>query len=174
MITKVFNNLKKKKKEREIGNRLLVNFGKVVRWNSLLLTKININYWRVENQRLPTRVNLDSCGIDIHSTRCLICHDNQETDIHLFVDCKVARELWDFVFAWWKMPHVILTILHSAITRADKSHGRGKQNKHFDIVVQTTIWLLLKYRNGMTFDTKKPRKETIGDDVKLPLDLTWK
>ncbi|GKB10496.1 reverse transcriptase domain, reverse transcriptase zinc-binding domain protein, partial [Tanacetum coccineum] len=36
------------------------------RWNKCIPIKININSWRVANERLPTRVNLDRRGIDMH------------------------------------------------------------------------------------------------------------
>nr|GEV59460.1 pyridoxal phosphate (PLP)-dependent transferases superfamily protein [Tanacetum cinerariifolium] len=37
------------------------------RWNRFIPIKINISTWRVLNERLPTRYNLDMRGIDLHT-----------------------------------------------------------------------------------------------------------
>ena len=60
------------------------------RWNRLIPIKINISSWRVLNERLPTRYNLDMRGIDLHTVRCPICDYGIETEFHLFGQCKVA------------------------------------------------------------------------------------
>ncbi|GJW77033.1 gypsy type transposase [Tanacetum coccineum] len=55
--------------------------------------KVNIASCRIENHRIPTRVNLDSRGIDLHSTRCPICDDDLETEDHVLVKCDVALNI---------------------------------------------------------------------------------
>ncbi|PWA66455.1 reverse transcriptase domain, Reverse transcriptase zinc-binding domain protein [Artemisia annua] len=59
------------------------------RWNKYIPIKININTWRVANERLPTRVNLDKRGIDLHSVRCPVCDDDLEIENHIFVHCDI-------------------------------------------------------------------------------------
>nr|GEY12020.1 RNA-directed DNA polymerase, eukaryota, reverse transcriptase zinc-binding domain protein [Tanacetum cinerariifolium] len=54
------------------------------RWNRFIPIKINISTWRVLNERLPTRYNLDMRGIDLHTVRCPICDDGIEMEFHLF------------------------------------------------------------------------------------------
>ncbi|GKB32197.1 RNA-directed DNA polymerase, eukaryota, reverse transcriptase zinc-binding domain protein [Tanacetum coccineum] len=60
--------------------------------NKILPLKINIFTWRTLNGRLPTRLNLDSRGIDLHSIRCPLCDDAIESEEHLFVYCKIAKK----------------------------------------------------------------------------------
>ncbi|GJX43580.1 reverse transcriptase domain, reverse transcriptase zinc-binding domain protein [Tanacetum coccineum] len=64
------------------------------RWNKLVPIKVNIASWRIENLRIPTRVNLDSRGMNLHSTRCSICDDDLETEDHVLVKCGVALNIW--------------------------------------------------------------------------------
>nr|GEX16080.1 RNA-directed DNA polymerase, eukaryota, reverse transcriptase zinc-binding domain protein [Tanacetum cinerariifolium]GEX35625.1 RNA-directed DNA polymerase, eukaryota, reverse transcriptase zinc-binding domain protein [Tanacetum cinerariifolium] len=61
------------------------------RWNKLVPIKVNVAYRRNENQRIPTRVDLDYRGIDLHSIRCLVCDDDLETEEHILVKCVVAK-----------------------------------------------------------------------------------
>ncbi|GJY81315.1 mechanosensitive ion channel protein 2, chloroplastic-like protein isoform X1 [Tanacetum coccineum] len=64
------------------------------RWNKLVPIKVNISTWRMENKRIPTRVNLDNNGIDLDSVRCPICDDNLESEDHILVNCNVASRCW--------------------------------------------------------------------------------
>ena len=49
------------------------------RWNTFVPSKLN----RIENLRIPTRANLDSMVLDLHSTRCPISDSDLETEEHL-------------------------------------------------------------------------------------------
>ncbi|GKC34441.1 Toll/interleukin-1 receptor domain-containing protein [Tanacetum coccineum] len=71
-----------------------------LKWNNSIPIKINIHSWRLNNNRLPTRINLDARGIDLHSVRCPICDEDVETPQHLFIDCIVASQLWSMVANW--------------------------------------------------------------------------
>ncbi|PWA71425.1 hypothetical protein CTI12_AA280940 [Artemisia annua] len=53
--------------------------------------KIDIHSWRLINDRLPTRFNLDIRGIELDSIRCPVCDNAIETAQHLFMECSVSR-----------------------------------------------------------------------------------
>lgn len=133
-------------------------------WNSFLPGKVNINNWRLFYGRLPTRVNLNARGIDLHSSRCPVCNEDQETETHLFVGCSIAKDLWSFVFNWWNLQPVgiedLLNLYKSVVLSDDK-------RKLFDAVIKAGVWFLWIFRNHMVFNTKKPRKNLIADNVRL-------
>nr|GEW70300.1 LL-diaminopimelate aminotransferase, chloroplastic isoform X1 [Tanacetum cinerariifolium] len=54
------------------------------RWNHFIPIKINISTWRVLNERLLIRYNLDMRGIELHMVRCPICDDGIEMEFYLF------------------------------------------------------------------------------------------
>ncbi|GJR32994.1 putative RNA-directed DNA polymerase, eukaryota, reverse transcriptase zinc-binding domain protein [Tanacetum coccineum] len=83
-----------------------------------LTYKINISSWRIFLERLPTRANLDRRGIDLHSTRCPVCDNDIETEVHLFISCEVAKEVWHKVLKWWSIQNVTVTSLLDVITLA--------------------------------------------------------
>lgn len=62
--------------------------------------KVSIATWRIDQKRLPTRVNLDKIGVDLHSIRSPLCDDVLETKSHLFLNCKIAAELWNPILNW--------------------------------------------------------------------------
>ncbi|XP_071713378.1 uncharacterized protein [Rutidosis leptorrhynchoides] len=71
--------------------------------NSLVPRKVEIFIWRVLLKRIPVLIELDKCGIDLHSVRCPICVDDVETIDHSLVLCKKAFDIWCRVYKWWEL-----------------------------------------------------------------------
>ena len=142
------------------------------RWNRLIPIKINISSWRVLNERLPTRYNLDMRGIDLHTVRCPICDDGIETEFHLFGQCKVAIETWNGIFKWWNLTDRHFSCTADVVNLADHSNMSAQYSPILDAVVQTTIWVLWRFRNESTFGSKRQKKELIVNDIKL-YSFTW-
>ncbi|GJR33308.1 putative RNA-directed DNA polymerase, eukaryota, reverse transcriptase zinc-binding domain protein [Tanacetum coccineum] len=88
---------------RYIDKAILVPFGNKIRWNNSISIKINIHNWRLLNDRLPTRMNMDIRGMDLNLTRCPVCDDALETAQHLFIDYMIARNLWVMIQKWWQL-----------------------------------------------------------------------
>ncbi|GKB67983.1 RNA-directed DNA polymerase, eukaryota, reverse transcriptase zinc-binding domain protein, partial [Tanacetum coccineum] len=141
-------------------------------WNKVVPLKININTWRVLNGRMATRANLDRRGIDLDSVRCPICDDVVETEEHLFVDCKIARDTWINVLNWWRIPNTTFQSLQDVFQLADDSPLEVKFSRFFDAVIQTTIWSLWRFRNNVIFSLNKPSKDLLFNDIMI-LSFNW-
>ncbi|GJU13972.1 RNA-directed DNA polymerase, eukaryota, reverse transcriptase zinc-binding domain protein [Tanacetum coccineum] len=137
------------------------------RWNRIVPLKININTWRVMNGRMATRSNLDRRVVDLDSVRCPLCNDGIEMKDHIFVHCKVTKELWSDVLKWWRIPNVSFPFLQDLVHLADHTPLGEKFTKFFDVVVQTTIWSIWRYKNNVIFSAKKPSKDLIFNDIKI-------
>nr|GEW65496.1 RNA-directed DNA polymerase, eukaryota, reverse transcriptase zinc-binding domain protein [Tanacetum cinerariifolium] len=72
-----------------------------IRWNNLIPIKLNILTWRISLDRIPTRSNLDSRGIDLDSILCPVCNDEIKTSQHLLIDCSIVKSFWILVSKWW-------------------------------------------------------------------------
>ncbi|GKA37270.1 RNA-directed DNA polymerase, eukaryota [Tanacetum coccineum] len=137
------------------------------KWNKILPIKINISSWRIFHKRLPTRCNLDRRGIDLNSTRCPACGEDIETEEHLFNSCRIAKHTWSKVLIWWKINNVSISSLSDAINLAERVSIPGNLKAYFDVVVQTTLWFLWRFRNEMCFSLKQPSKDLILNEIKL-------
>lgn len=142
------------------------------RWNKYLPSKVNISTWRIINRRLPTRLNLDKRGVDLHSVRCPICDDDLECENHIFVECTVAKDTWLAVFKCWGFDNLNISSLNDAIDLADRAPLNIKHKRYFDVVVQSTLWVLWTHRNETVFASKKPSKDLILNNIKL-FSFTW-
>ncbi|GKC05320.1 RNA-directed DNA polymerase, eukaryota, reverse transcriptase zinc-binding domain protein [Tanacetum coccineum] len=68
---------------------------------------------------LATRSNLDRRGIDHDSVWCPLCDDDIEMKEHLFIHCKVVKEIWLDVLKWWRIPNVsVVTLLDLVMSDA--------------------------------------------------------
>ncbi|XP_071708892.1 uncharacterized protein [Rutidosis leptorrhynchoides] len=80
--------------------------------NSLVPQKIAIFIWRAMQNKLTVRSELDKKGIDLHSTRCLVCDNDIETLHHSLISCDFAKDIWDKVSKWWKLDNIHITSLY--------------------------------------------------------------
>ena len=136
------------------------------RWNKLVPIKVNIASWRIENLRIPTRVNLDSRGIDLHSIRCPICDDDLETEDHVLVKCGVALNIWKEVLKWWGLNNIHVENLNDVFSLSTRSNLPPKVSILLDDVAQSTLWFLWRFRNEFVFASKRPNKDLILSDIK--------
>ncbi|GKC08551.1 RNA-directed DNA polymerase, eukaryota [Tanacetum coccineum] len=67
-----------------IDDIILPKMDAPTRWVNLIPIKINILAWKISMDRLPTRFNLSSCGLEIPSILCPLCNEAAETTTHTF------------------------------------------------------------------------------------------
>ena len=85
---------------KHIDSFVLPDGGFSVRWLKCLPIKVNIFAWRIRWNRLPTRMNLETRGVDVESIMCPCCGESGEEVNHLFVSCVMAKQLWDRLARW--------------------------------------------------------------------------
>ncbi|GKD67180.1 ankyrin repeat-containing domain, PGG domain protein [Tanacetum coccineum] len=135
------------------------------RWNKLVPIKVNIASWRIAKGRLPTKINLDLRGIDLHSVHCPLCDDDLETEHHLFIHCRIAKQVWLDVSRWWNLPDPNFSTITQLFSLAD-THLTPNQRGCFNAVIHTTLWFLWRARNELVFASKRPDKDLILNDIK--------
>ncbi|GKD50972.1 RNA-directed DNA polymerase, eukaryota, reverse transcriptase zinc-binding domain protein [Tanacetum coccineum] len=141
-------------------------------WNKLVPIKVNISSWRIKNNRIPTRVNLDNRGIDLHSTRCPVCDNDLETEEHILVKCNVAVETWCGILKWWNLHNTRIDNLNDIFSLASRSNLSPFHTKVLDAVIHSTLWILWKFRNNSFFSSTRPKRSLILNDVEH-LSFIW-
>ncbi|GJY76620.1 reverse transcriptase domain-containing protein [Tanacetum coccineum] len=68
--------------------------------DNILLRKVNIFFWRLSLDRLPHRLNLSACGIEIPTTSCSSCNGNVKSTDHIFFACDLVKDVWSLVCKW--------------------------------------------------------------------------
>ncbi|GKF42111.1 hypothetical protein Tco_0125453, partial [Tanacetum coccineum] len=95
-----------------------------------------------------------------------MCDDAIESKDDIFASCSIAKDTWKCIA--WNIPSIIIDNLIEGLNLADRVPLPAASIRFFNVVVQTTHWLLWRFhRNDTTFATKRPNKQVIIDDVKL-------
>ncbi|GJV92708.1 RNA-directed DNA polymerase, eukaryota [Tanacetum coccineum] len=73
------------------------------RWVKYIPIKINVFAWKVFLDRLPTRSNLQHCGVHVSDLLYLIYSSALEDSSHLFFSCSLVRDVVRLVCRWWNL-----------------------------------------------------------------------
>eukprot|EP00253_Pinus_taeda_P004415 PITA_04415 len=65
-------------------------------WDSFATPKVNFFCWTLIHNKILTGDNLEKRKI-AGPHRCAMCKNNSETALHLFMECRVAQEVWGHV-----------------------------------------------------------------------------
>ncbi|KAJ0878916.1 putative reverse transcriptase zinc-binding domain-containing protein [Helianthus annuus] len=60
-------------------------------WNKWCPIKVNFLVWRLIQDRIPTVIALQRRNVHLPSTQCKLCHEEEETTLHLFGSCLIAQ-----------------------------------------------------------------------------------
>ncbi len=120
-------------------------------WKSKVPPRVNFFIWTAALGKILTADNLRRRHVILVSW-CCMCKGDGETIDHLFLHCKVAKEMWDTVFnlfgLTWVMPKRVVDLL---------SCWQGKMGRHRNIEIWRAIphclmWCLWKERNARLFE----------------------
>nr|GFC10132.1 hypothetical protein [Tanacetum cinerariifolium] len=127
--------------------------------------KFNVFLWKMALNKLPTMVNLDRKGIDVHSVLCLVCLEDVETVNHLFFSCELASKLWALLANWWAIDIPLCANLADWFSWIDSSPTSAKVRVFLDGVGWVLLWSIWWFRNHLVFSTNPPKKNLIWDHV---------
>ncbi|XP_027174456.1 uncharacterized protein LOC113774088 [Coffea eugenioides] len=120
-------------------------------WNDILPLKVSFFAWRVLCNWLPLDVMLRNKGVVLVS-RCLCCHQEEESLNHLFLKGPVASRVWEHFGRRFGILDVVRYSLASVWMSWFDSVSPG-QVDHIRTVVPTLIlWSLWKLRNHARFE----------------------
>ncbi|GJU23372.1 RNA-directed DNA polymerase, eukaryota [Tanacetum coccineum] len=155
-----------------IDDSFLPKVDSCTRWVKYVPIKINIFAWKVFLDKLPSRLNLSLCGLEIPSILCPICSVAVESSSHLFFACHLARQLRFKVARWWELEYQdfsfyedwFLWLSNLRVTKHCKDVLEG--------VCYITWWVIWKFRNQVLFGSELPRVDLLFDDI-VKLSFTW-
>ncbi|XP_071727131.1 uncharacterized protein [Rutidosis leptorrhynchoides] len=122
--------------------------------NSLVPKKLEIFVWRAVQRRIPTRMELDKRGIDLHSTRCTLCDDDHESVDHTLIFCKYAFDLWVRVFSWWGLGNVSDLSINEILRGNNSGSMTTLGKKIWQAIEWVCTYLIWNNRNYKVFRGK--------------------
>ncbi|GJV39800.1 RNA-directed DNA polymerase, eukaryota [Tanacetum coccineum] len=101
------------------------------RWVKLVPIKVNVFAWRLALNKLPTRFNMSSRGLEIPSIVCPVCNVGAETVDHLFFSCSVASSIMAKVLGWWGFLESGISSYHSWFLGSKQTASVGIRAQRF-------------------------------------------
>ncbi|GJW66380.1 hypothetical protein Tco_0120804 [Tanacetum coccineum] len=117
---------------------------------------------------LCVNTSLNSLKVCLHPTINGTIFYHQRNGTSHLVSCNLAVKIWKNILNWWNIKNIVVSTLDDAINLAGKVTIKASYIKFFDAVVQTTLWLLWRYRNEFVFSAKRPKIELLLNDVARP------
>ncbi|XP_071687519.1 uncharacterized protein [Rutidosis leptorrhynchoides] len=117
--------------------------------NNFIPKKVEIFIWWAKRKRLPSFLELDMRGIDLHSIRCPLCVDELESVEHSLLSCKLAKIIWDKVYSWWDKQNVLHQTFEDIYNNNDMNSEVGA--KVWQAVKWVCTYLIWRNRNQKVF-----------------------
>ena len=133
-------------------------------WKSHIHERLKMFLWRISSNLLPTKDNLDRFN-NAEDQLCPLCEIEQESIVHIFLHCLVAKALW--FGSCWGIRLTSLPINSGAqLTRYILNPStfflsdleKRKRFSLFGALMLDNIW---KLRNQISFDKKGPSFEEL-------------
>ncbi|GKC40680.1 RNA-directed DNA polymerase, eukaryota, partial [Tanacetum coccineum] len=137
------------------------------RWVKNIPIKVNIFAWKLALDRLPTRANLVQRNVVTESQSCPLCDAILEDTSHLFFNCSLARDVTRLLCRWWNLGVQTFSSYAEWLVWFNSVRLPSNLKVILEGVFYVTWWSLWNFRNQLLFASKKPRKESIFDDIVL-------
>ena len=122
--------------------------------------------------RIPTADALLRRGISVHSPNCRLCGVEEESADHLFVNCRVAMEVWEWLWSWCRVPSRTFANIEEILVLVNNWGGGGKKRKVLIACCYGVLWRLWLARNERVFQNRISSASRIMDDI-ISLVFMW-
>ncbi|KAJ9567980.1 hypothetical protein OSB04_003946 [Centaurea solstitialis] len=140
-----------------------------VRW---LPGKVNIQLWRVLNNRLPTRDNLQNRGLILNSILCPLCLSTAENLDHLLCSCSTTKTISAYLMNWvdwWPTNEQTVVNMWEKIRSSGANTIQKDVFKLIGAAFINSIWMT---RNKKIFNGDVKAEKEIFRDIQA-LAFTW-
>ncbi|XP_026417403.1 uncharacterized protein LOC113312886 [Papaver somniferum] len=131
-------------------------------WNLNMLPRVNMFCWKVVSCALALGNNMSKYVKD-SDPYCLLCDNLElENEMHLFVHCNFAKNVWDA----FELNDIYYYIGNAGIMNWFKfwMNNRNLTSKHN--LITFIIWSIWKFRNSVKFDNNYPNVNKLVDSIR--------
>ncbi|XP_022024592.1 uncharacterized protein LOC110924925 [Helianthus annuus] len=125
-------------------------------WTGWVPLKVNIHAWRLDMDRLSTKINLRRRNINVGDGSCVLCQSVEESALHLFTGCIVSSGVWQGIEKWRCLGPIFLFDIKDIFSLPSTIPGTNTKKKIIRRIVMTTCWVIWKSRNKAVFEDAKP------------------
>nr|GFB31261.1 RNA-directed DNA polymerase, eukaryota [Tanacetum cinerariifolium] len=137
--------------------------GVQTRWVKLVPIKFNVFTWRLALNKLLTRFNMSSKGLEVWSIVCPVCNVGAEMVDHLFFSCSVASSIMAKVQGWWGFLESGISSYNSWASWFEGLRLKKVAKDYLEAIIFVSWWVIWGYRNKLLFSLKSLAKASLFD-----------
>ncbi|XP_071687538.1 uncharacterized protein [Rutidosis leptorrhynchoides] len=118
------------------------------------LIAVEVFVWRTRKKRIPSLIELDKRGIDLHTVRCLLCDDDVESVDHAILFYKHAFDVWSKVFDWWGLNMAPSLSINEMFTASPSIAMSEVGSMVWQAMIWTCVYLIWWNRNQKVYNNK--------------------
>nr|GEX71709.1 RNA-directed DNA polymerase, eukaryota [Tanacetum cinerariifolium] len=120
---------------------------------------------QVSLDRLPTTVNLAQRGIQVSSLTCPVCSLAHESTSHILFNCSMALDIARLIVRWWDLSWSPIGSYAEWLSWFKDICMGAKLKSMLEGVFFVSWWAIWNFRNKLLFDSRKPKKNVLFDDI---------
>ena len=144
----------------------------VMKWESWIPLKVNLLAWRLEMDRLPTRVALVRRCIDVQDVSCPLCQSVEESSKHVFSGCCFTFGVWSIIGKWCKIDPIFAFDIEDLLLLHQNAAESKWAKKIIRGIVMISCWAIWNERNKKVFQGENPSVVKVVATVKS-LSFLW-
>lgn len=111
-------------------------------WATSIPMKIKVFGWRVMLYRLANKDQLFRRGIlsSSHDLPCALCLCEDESLLHLFVNCGVSKQVWDVIFKWIKIDVMVEEGIVDYFSGVSSVFVKKVSNNRVGVIWWAALW----------------------------------
>ncbi|GJS06437.1 putative RNA-directed DNA polymerase, eukaryota, reverse transcriptase zinc-binding domain protein [Tanacetum coccineum] len=148
-----------------VDEKLLGSSLEATRWIRYIPIKVNVFLWRLNLNKLPSRVNLDRKGIEVSSLLCPTCQIDVETVNHIFFNCEMAKDLWSLLAKWCELDIPFCSNISDWYDWLDDACVAANIRLVLEGVGGTLMWAIWSFQNNLIFSNLHLKKATLCDFI---------
>ncbi|XP_071688624.1 uncharacterized protein [Rutidosis leptorrhynchoides] len=129
------------------------NFADTLR-NNFVPKKVEVFVWRTRKKRIPSLIELDKLGIDLHTVRRPLCDDDVELVDHAILFCKHAFDIWSKMFDWWGLNMASSLSINEMFTASPSIVMSEVGSMVWQAMIWTCGYLIWWNRNQKVYNNK--------------------
>ncbi|XP_022036789.1 uncharacterized protein LOC110939539 [Helianthus annuus] len=136
-------------------------------WIAWAPQKVYFFVWRILNEGIAVKTNLDRRGVFVEDKMCVLCGYSIDSMEHLMFLCPTACAVWWNIWVWIKIPtNVQIVSTMDLLEWLFNLNGSAIWKKVILVISFATLWIIWKTRNERIFDGKQSRVEVMVDKTK--------
>ena len=121
-------------------------------WSCKVVPSALVTAWRVLENKIATRANLERRGVLVDSPLCCLCEKEEESYRHLFFGCRFAWRVWCLCLEWLGVAfvsHIDLMLNFAQFRMCQSSKSVNEVSRTIWVGVVGEIWT---HRNFIIFN----------------------